>query len=79
MDHGHSEQNVHQGTFTRSVLAQQGVNLAGADFQGDILQNGIFAVEFGNVVHFQDILCHVQNLLLYFGKFGNLKLLGMRN
>ena len=65
MDDGHAEEHVHQGTLARTVFTQQGVNLAGADFQGNILQNGVFAVELGDMVHFKDILCQIQNLLLY--------------
>ena len=55
VNHGHTEQGVHQGGFACAVFAEQGMNLTGLHCKRNITQNCIVAIPLGNVFHFQHI------------------------
>ena len=52
VDDGHAKKNVHERGLTGAVFTQQRVYFAGTHGQGDIVQNGVFAIALGDVFHF---------------------------
>ena len=53
---GHAKEHVHQRALACAVFAQQRVDFAGADFEGDVGQHRVFAVALGDAFHLQNVL-----------------------
>jgi len=56
MNDRHAEKHVHQRALACAVFAQQRMDLAGTDFEGDVRQHRILAVALGDVFHLQNVL-----------------------